>query len=114
MLKLDKFRGDILYIIDSRSLAKSIDAYCSFFGIPKKVFHDESKISSGTLSQWRNGTYEPDKKSLAKLVQYTNLTIEELLAGNFSAAVIKETSVSEKSDKETRNKCKYKHYRYFF
>lgn len=75
-----------MYIIDSKSLAKSIDAYCSFFGITKKQFHKESGISSGTLSQWRNGTYEPDKKSVAKLVQYTCLTVDELLSGNFSGA----------------------------
>lgn len=73
-----------MYIIDSKSLAKSVDAYCSFFGISKKDFHKESGISSGTLSQWRNGTYEPDKKSIIKLVQYTNLSVEELLSGNFS------------------------------
>lgn len=76
-----------MYIIDSKSLAKSVDAYCSFFGISKKEFHKDSGVSSGTLSQWRNGTYEPDKKSLAKLVQYTNLSVEELLSGNFSGLI---------------------------
>ena len=28
--------------------------------------------------------YEPDKRSLMKLVQYTGLTVEELMSGNFS------------------------------
>ena len=73
-----------MYIIDSKSLAKSVDAYCSFFGITKKEFHKESGVSSGTLSQWRTGMYEPDKRSLMKLVQYTGLTVEELMSGNFS------------------------------
>ena len=75
-----------MYIINSKDLAKSVDAFCSFYGISKKQFHNESGISSGTLSQWRNGMYEPDKKSVIKLIQYTGLTVEELLSGDFSAA----------------------------
>lgn len=83
-----------MYIIDSQALAKSVDAYCSFFGITKKDFHKESGISSGTLSQWRTGTYEPDKKSVIKLIQYTGLSVEELVSGNFSAVVPEDKKIT--------------------
>lgn len=83
-----------MYIIDSQSLAKSVDAYCAYFGISKKEFHKESGISSGTLSQWRTGTYEPDKKSVMKLIQYTGLSVEELVSGNFSAIVPEDRKIT--------------------
>ena len=81
-----------MFIINSKDLAKSVDAYCSFYGISKKQFHDESGVSSGTLSQWRKGMYEADKKSIMKLLQYTGLTIDELLSGNFSAVYNEKTA----------------------
>lgn len=75
-----------MYIIDSQALARSIDAYCSFMGITKKDFHTHSHISSGTLSQWRKGTYDPDKKSIERLEAYTKMPLEDFLAGKFDAA----------------------------
>lgn len=75
-----------MYIIDSKALARSIDAYCSFMGITKKEFHQQSHISSGTLSQWRSGTYDPDKRSVERLEKYTKMPLEDFVAGKFDIA----------------------------
>lgn len=36
-------------------------------------------ISQGALSGWENGRYEPDIKSLNKMAEYFNITVDELL-----------------------------------
>lgn len=67
---------------ESIILARQIDAYCAANGIAKAEFAKNTGISTATLSQWRKGLYEPSEKSIAAIVDYTNMPIEALMGGN--------------------------------
>lgn len=65
--------------IDSKVLAKLIDRYCKLNDISKGEFNKQSRISSATLTQWRQGA-EVSAKSIDKLEEYTGISIEEFYA----------------------------------
>ena len=67
-----------MYKIDSKVLANCINAACKEFNIPKSDFHKESKISSATLTQWRQGK-EVSSQSIQRVEDYFRMTVEELV-----------------------------------
>lgn len=68
--------------IDAKLLARQIDAYCAKYGIAKSEFSKRTGISTATLSQWRNGLYEPSEKSIYAIEAFTGFPIEVLLYGH--------------------------------
>lgn len=68
--------------LDSRLLARQIDAYCASNGISKFEFTERTGISVATLSQWRNGQYKPSQKSIEAIEAFTCLPIDVLLEGH--------------------------------
>lgn len=69
-----------MFKIDSAELAKCVDRFCKENGIRKLVFHDESGISSATLTQWRQGGKEVKGVSVQKLEAYTGMPIDSFVA----------------------------------
>lgn len=68
--------------IDAKLLARQIDAYCAKYGITKSEFSKRTGISTATLSQWRNGLYDPSEKSINAIEMFTGFPIEVLLYGH--------------------------------
>jgi repressor LexA len=81
--------------IDSKLLARQIDAYLASNGIPKSEFVERTGISSATLSQWRNGKYAPSDRSIAAIEDYTNMPIEALLGGRPSTSFTSPSTTDE-------------------
>lgn len=65
--------------LDNTVLAAAIDSYCKKEGIKKSDFHRDSKISSATLSQWRNSTYRSSEESISRIERYTGMAIEDFI-----------------------------------
>lgn len=68
--------------VEAKELARQIDAYCAVNGISKSEFSKGTGISTATLSQWRNGIYEPSEKSLAAIEEYIKMPIDSLAIGS--------------------------------
>lgn len=68
--------------IDSKLLARQIDAYLAANAISKSEFTFMTGISTATLSQWRKGKYKPSQKNIEALEAFTNMPIEALLFGH--------------------------------
>lgn len=71
--------------IDAKLLARQIDAYCATYSISKSEFYKRTGISTATLSQWRNGLYEPSEKSINAIEVFVGFPIEVLLYGHPSS-----------------------------
>lgn len=65
--------------LSNTALAAAIDRYCKENEIKKDNFHKESKISSATLSQWRNSVYGASSESIARVEAYTGMGIESFI-----------------------------------
>ena len=53
-------------------------------------------ISQGALSGWENGRYEPDIKSLNKMAEHFNITVDELLGNTRAESGISQSSPARK------------------
>lgn len=68
--------------VDAKLLARQIDTFCMANRIAKSDFFSHTGISSATLSQWRNGLYEPSEKSIQAIEEFVGFPIEDLLYGH--------------------------------
>lgn len=71
--------------VDAKLLARQIDTFCIANRIAKSDFYSRTGISSATLSQWRNGLYEPSDKSIQAIEVFVGFPIEDLLYGHPAA-----------------------------
>ena len=67
-------------------IAKRINAILAEKGIPKAVFYRACGISSGAFSQWRTGTTTPTLKNLARIAQFLDVPLADLMGGKASLA----------------------------
>ena len=51
-------------------------------GISKMQFYKDVHITSGALTQWKNGVTHPSQKTLLTIAEYLGVTYEWLVAGS--------------------------------
>lgn len=63
--------------MNGQIVAQIIDMECTKRRISKAKFHRESGVSSGTLSQWRTGTYDPTAEKLKAVEKYFDIDLSD-------------------------------------
>ena len=62
-----------------QEVAESIDNYCEVRHVSKQEFFEGAQITSGSLSQWRNGKHDPSMKNIRTIEQFVGMKMDEIL-----------------------------------
>ncbi|WP_250278765.1 helix-turn-helix domain-containing protein [[Clostridium] colinum] len=71
-----------MYISDINIFLNNINNLVKKKGITKSHFYKEIGISAGSFGDWKSGKSKPSEKTLEKLSQYFNCTLDELILNN--------------------------------
>lgn len=63
--------------MDGKEVAKIVQKILTERGIPKSKFYKESGVSSATMSQWRNGVYDPTQEMLKRIENYLDISFDD-------------------------------------
>lgn len=67
-------------MVDTKRLVRNLTAFCFVNDISNARLKELTGISSATVSQWRNGQYQPSDKSLKAIEKLVGMPIDDFVA----------------------------------